>query len=189
MQRMFPFVLATWLLLPADAAWSVDGVLEINQACVNTGCFSGDSAGFPVTIDGSAGRSYRLTGDLVVPNVNASGITISTHDVRIDLNSFTIIGAACVGATSSSCRPTSGNGSGVSGGQGISVSNGSIVGMGFAGVLLSTEAEVTGLRARWNHLAGIREHSARERGPRDHRRSRLHGLREPQLRERRRNIR
>ena len=38
-------------------------MVEINQACaLSTGCFSGDTAGFPVTIDGTAGPSYRLTG-------------------------------------------------------------------------------------------------------------------------------
>jgi hypothetical protein len=56
--------LAAGLLL-ASAGWAGDGVLEINRACaVNTGCFSGDGPGFPVTIDGTAGKSYRLTGDL-----------------------------------------------------------------------------------------------------------------------------
>ena len=32
-----------------------DGVLEINHACAQSGCFSGDGAGYPVNIDGSAG--------------------------------------------------------------------------------------------------------------------------------------
>ena len=51
------------VLLSASPALAVDGVLEINQVCADkTGCFSGDAAGFPVTI-GTAG-SYRLTGNL-----------------------------------------------------------------------------------------------------------------------------
>ncbi len=38
-------------LSASPMAWAVDGVLEINQACaVNTGCFAGDTAGFPVII-------------------------------------------------------------------------------------------------------------------------------------------
>jgi hypothetical protein len=42
------------LLLFATPALAVDGVLEINQTCaVQTGCFSGDTAGFPVTISAS----------------------------------------------------------------------------------------------------------------------------------------
>ena len=41
---------AAWLAL-APMAYAVDGVLEINQTCaVNTGCFAGDAAAFPVTI-------------------------------------------------------------------------------------------------------------------------------------------
>jgi hypothetical protein len=43
---------------------AVDGVLEINQACVSVGCFPGDLAGFPVTI--SSTGSYRLTSSLDV---------------------------------------------------------------------------------------------------------------------------
>ncbi|MDG2051443.1 MAG: hypothetical protein P8M78_14920 [Myxococcota bacterium] len=43
----------------SSPALAVDGVLEINQACaVNTGCFSGDAAGLPVTI--TAAGSYRM---------------------------------------------------------------------------------------------------------------------------------
>jgi hypothetical protein len=36
-------------------------VIEINQTCATSsaGCFSGDSSASPVTIDGSARRSYR----------------------------------------------------------------------------------------------------------------------------------
>jgi hypothetical protein len=46
------------LLLFATPALAVDGVLEINQTCaVQTGCFAGDTAGFPVTIGASRARS------------------------------------------------------------------------------------------------------------------------------------
>ncbi len=160
--RRIVFALLAALAVGAAApdARASDGVLEINETCaVQTGCFSGDTALYPVTIDGSAGRSYRLTGDLVVPE-NTDGILITTHDVGIDLNDFTIIGAACVGATDSSCRPTSftGTGVGVDVGNlrfGISVRNGSITGMGRDGVFLGNQAEVTDLRLRWNGSRGI----------------------------------
>jgi len=37
--------------LATNPALASGGVLEINQSCaVNTGCFTGDSAGFPVEI-------------------------------------------------------------------------------------------------------------------------------------------
>jgi len=43
--------------------------VDFNQMCaLNGGCFSGGPAGFPVVIDGTAGRSYRLTSDPVVPD-------------------------------------------------------------------------------------------------------------------------
>jgi hypothetical protein len=80
------------LLLPiAEPALGTDGVLEINQACaVNTGCFAGDTAGFPVTI-GSPGR-YRLTGDL--DSSSSFGIQITAAHVSLDLNGFAITSAS-----------------------------------------------------------------------------------------------
>lgn len=150
-------VLILLLALPASAS---DGVAEINQACaVQSGCFAGDTAGFPVTIDGTAGRSYRLTSDLVVPNENTSGIVISTDDVGIDLNNFAIRGpVVCVGAPLV-CTPNTGAGTGIdvvsTALSGISVRNGSVRGMGNMGVRLGVQAEVTGLRVRSNRFFGI----------------------------------
>lgn len=75
-----------------------NGVLEINQACAeNSGCFPGDTAGFPVSI-GSPG-SYKLTGNLDLsghPTVPA--VSISTSFVTFDLGGFQIVGAT-------SCEP------------------------------------------------------------------------------------
>ena len=69
MRQILVLVAATlWLIPVANAD---NGVLEINQACaVHTGCFSGDDPGLPVTIDSSAGRSYRLTSDLTSSSSN-----------------------------------------------------------------------------------------------------------------------
>ena len=62
------FVLPLLTLTLALPALAVDGVLEINQACAeSTGCFAGDSPGFPVTIQDPG--SYRLTGALVLTDV------------------------------------------------------------------------------------------------------------------------
>ena len=146
------------LLLPLAPALASDGVLEINQACaVETGCFAGDTAGFPVTIT-EAGTSYRLTSRLILPDENTDGIVISTNDVGIDLNNFAIIRSGCEGVTTD-CTPASGTGSGVKATftsiLGLSVKNGSITGMGNAGVSLGSQAEVTNLRVRWNRLDGI----------------------------------
>lgn len=151
--------------LGAASAWSMpasasDGVLEINQACaLQTGCFSGDTAGLPVTITGTAGRSYRLTSDLVVPNENTSGIQVFIDDVGIDLNNFTIRGPVVCSGTPLACTPNTGSGVGIERGfsllSGTSVRNGSIRGMGNNGVLLGVQSEVTHVRARSNRLSGI----------------------------------
>ena len=75
------------LLLSAPSLHAGDGRVEINQACaVNTGCFSGDAAGFPVTIDGSAGESYLLTGSLQVPDENTTAIDITSAADRISID-------------------------------------------------------------------------------------------------------
>ena len=137
-------------------------MLEISQTCaVQTGCFSGDSAGFPVTIDGTAGDSYQLTSDLIVPDENTSGISFAqpaSSNSSIDLKGFSIIRAACVG-TNPGCTPATGSGSGIEITnaviRGISVQNGNIIGMGAYGVSLGDHASVKGLRVRWNRLAGI----------------------------------
>ena len=82
-------LLLTLLLLAlTGAAFASDGVLEINQTCaVNTGCFSGDAPGFPVTPSDSG--SYRLTSDLVLPDANTSGVSLVGSlelDVTLDLS-------------------------------------------------------------------------------------------------------
>jgi hypothetical protein len=153
-----------WLMLLVLLSWpgagaASDGVVEINQTCaVNTGCFSGDAAGYPITIDGTAGVSYRLTGSLAVPDENTDGIVVSAPSVAIDLNGFEIARAACVGATTI-CRATSGTGFGVRCSTfalpGISVKNGTITGMGNVGVKLCSHANVTNVRSRWNRTSGI----------------------------------
>jgi hypothetical protein len=104
--------LPCFLLAISVPAYAVDGVLEINQACaVNTGCFSGDTADFPVTI--SALGSYRLTSNLIVPDTK-SAITAGVGDVTIDLNGFMI---------EAQTRSTE---IGISGGSRVTVRNGSI---------------------------------------------------------------
>ena len=145
--------LALGLSTPALA---VDGVLEINQTCaVNTGCFSGDSAGLPVTI--TAAGSYRLTSNLTVPDENTGGITVSANHVGIDLNNLAIIGPVTCSGTPLACSHASGTGSGIyTEFDGISVKNGSITGMGGYGVKLGPQAEVTSLRVSNNRFTGVR---------------------------------
>lgn len=143
----------------ASVAVAGDGVLEINQTCAElTGCFSGDGAGYPVTIDGSAGRSYRLTSDLTAPNADVDGIVVSTFDVSVDLAGFRIRRLGCADVASP-CTPTSGSGSGIRVSsltrRGLSVRNGSVIGFGGYGVYGGTQATIQGVRVHWNRAEGI----------------------------------
>ncbi|MFK7894766.1 MAG: hypothetical protein AB8G23_02960 [Myxococcota bacterium] len=147
-------------LLVSLSAHAGSGVVEISQNCaVATGCFTGDLPGFPVTIDGSAGTSYALTTDLIVPDANTDGLLLAANDLSIDLAGFSIVQAGCVGGTSD-CVPTSGNGSGVARTSslqlGQAVRNGSVVGFGVAGVILGQQSRIDRVRAKYNRLFGIR---------------------------------
>jgi hypothetical protein len=147
------------LVLVAHPGLAVDGVVEINQSCAtNGGCFSGDTTGFPVSIDGSAGRSYRLTSDLVVGDENTDAIGIAAPSISIDLNGFEIVRAACAN-DQANCSAVSGSGSGIevdsSTRRGCSVYGGSITAMGQFGVLLGEQGQIRNVRARWNGLTGI----------------------------------
>ena len=112
---IFSLVFALGYSLPVQAS---DGVSEINQVCaLQTGCFSGDAPGFPVTI--SAAGSYLLTSNLEISSNLVPGISIDDSDVVVDLNGFAIECPACAqppGAgvasiTSASDRVTVANGS------------------------------------------------------------------------------
>ena len=147
------------LLLLAAPALAVDGVLEINQTCaVETGCFPNDGPGYPIFIDKPG--SYRLTSNLVVPNENTDGIRVGSSNISIDLNGFAIARMGCEEATEI-CIPESGTGSGVElsvvapDAYGISVQNGSIIGMGSHGVILGAGSRISKLQVRWNRLDGI----------------------------------
>ncbi|MBK7951061.1 MAG: right-handed parallel beta-helix repeat-containing protein [Deltaproteobacteria bacterium] len=148
------------VVVPALPALAGDGVLEINQTCaVETGCFAGDVPGFPVTIDGTSGHSYRLTSDLVVPNENTDGIVADSDDVGIDLAGFEIRGVVVCSGSPLVCTPGPGTGVGVRvpsvSLSGLSVRNGSIRGMGAYGVIAGIQGEVTHLRVRSNRVDGI----------------------------------
>jgi len=135
---------------------AADGVLEISQACAVAGCFSGDTAGFPVTITGAAGKSYLLTSSLTVPNQNTSAIQISIEGISVDLNGFTIKGTTtCNYLPYADCSPV-GTGNGISGPAIISVRNGIISGMGGYGLDLGFDSVAEDVRVLTNGLGGIR---------------------------------
>lgn len=120
------------LALPAHAG---DGVFEINQTCATTtGCFPGDSAGFPVTIQNDG--AYQLTSELTLATADQSAITVSTSSppvVTIDLRGFAIVGVATCTGEPATCSGT-GTGIGVRGVRNTTIRNGTVRGMGDIGV-------------------------------------------------------
>jgi len=151
-------VFSTLLVFPALA---IDGVQEINQTCaLQTGCFPGDSPGFPVTI--SASGSYRLTSNLEIdvglidatPDAISMG---STNGVSIDLNGFTIVCRRIV-LPSGTAPCSNGSGVGINGNlnrTGTIVRNGSIDGFANNGVNGGTACLIEGVISRNNKLSGI----------------------------------
>lgn len=154
------FISTATAVLFSTHATATDGVIEINHTCATQlGCFSGDSVGYPVQIDGSAGKSYRLTSDLIISDENTTGISARSNYLSIDLNGFSIIRSGCENITTDCVVPV-GNGHGVSSGvvglSGLTVKNGSIVGMGRRGIShLGSQGFFDNLTIRWNQNDGI----------------------------------
>ena len=154
--RLLLLLLFLALTTPALAS---DGVLEINQTCATqTGCFAGDTAGWPVTI--TVPGSYRLTSNLRL-SISLGGsqsenfIDVLADDVSIDLGGFQISCGRFL--LEGSC---SGAGSGVfvlgnSVNTGTSVKNGSIRGMATSGISLGKRAHVSHLQSELNGQDGI----------------------------------
>lgn len=140
MSRLTIFGL-TILLAFAPVALAVDGTVLINQSTITnglTGCPTGGH--FPIIICQSG--SYRLSGNLTVPDGNTTGIQISADDVTLDLNGFSILGPVVCSVSGFPEQTTcSQNGSITTAGifsvnSNITVSNGTIRGFGGFGVLL-----------------------------------------------------
>ena len=146
------------LVCGAFAAWADEGRIEINQARVDAGGITpSDTPGFPVTID--APGSYVLTSDLTGATVSETGILITTGEVTIDLNGFTLLGnTTCTGSGSAiSCSAASGLtlvGIDAVGQSNIRIHNGRVIGwnvnmrVGDAGII---EDVVT----RWSFATAI----------------------------------
>ncbi len=155
------FSFVVFMLLCAARAFALDGALEINQTCaVETGCFAGDSAGYPVTI--SVAGSYRLTSNLAIAT-DVNGIFISSSYVTLDLGGFEIAGpGSCTGTSLSLDCGGTGAGVGIVGLDvlyGVTVRNGVVrnmrldgVGVGGAG---SLGVRIEGITARHNARLGI----------------------------------
>jgi hypothetical protein len=83
--------LACIVTLIPSSVYAVDGVILIDQNhALAGGLTPGDAPGFPIPI--SQFGSYRLSGNLTVPDTNTTAIAITANHVTIDRNGFAIIG-------------------------------------------------------------------------------------------------
>jgi hypothetical protein len=149
--------MAVVLVILAAPAHAIDGVKLINQSVAVNGTASpGDDPGFPVTISQSG--SYRLSGNLTVPDPNTTAIEITADDVTLDLNGFAILGPTVCAGIPLTCNPT-GTGDGIfaAGGiENVTVVNGTVRGMGGAGVhLRGPSSLVDRVHATSNGSTGI----------------------------------
>ena len=152
------------MMLAPLCAFGVDGTVLINQSTVMA------AGGFPYTI--STPGSYRLSGNLIVPDANTTAIKIATSYVTLDMNGFGILGpTTCTGPTFAvtSCSST-GSGAGVATVitlgpplRGIAVSNGHVKGMGSYGINLDgcSGCSVEKVTAEQNGVIGILTGSGR----------------------------
>ncbi len=136
-------VCACMLAALASSLYAVDGVVLIDQSHAMAGNITpGDTPGFPVTL--SQPGSYRLAGDLIVPDGNTTAIKIIADHVTLDLNGFSIIGPTICTSSPATCPPIAqgigvqaDNGFAADGPRGIRVFNGTVRGMGSTGILIT----------------------------------------------------
>lgn len=148
-------------LLAAGAAGpvgAIDGVTLIDQLCAEqTGCLSGDTPGFPVSLGASG--SYRLSSALSVSEANLAAIEVGTDDVTIDLNGFEITGpVTCTGeGPTLSCTFFLFPGKGISAAsrERVAVRNGTVRGFALGGVALGAGGRVLDLLVEENGSNGI----------------------------------
>lgn len=168
-RRLYSLVAAAACAALASApngAHAVDGAKEIHQACVATGCFPGDTPGYPVLI--TAPGSYVLTSNLTLPDENTVAIRSEVPNVSIDLGGFAILGTTvCITGNPGSCAP-------LGAGRGIlhfpdppgpiTVRNGTIDGVGSSGIVAESGAIIEGVTIRNCGSFGVAANYARIHG-------------------------
>jgi hypothetical protein len=148
---IFPRIL--WMFAVAaifNTLYAVDGVTLIEPSRVGRGNITpNDAPGFPITI--SQPGSYRLTGNLTIPDTLTTGIEITADNVTLDLNGFSIIGPTVCTANPTVCNHSGGGGAGIHAGSfspgilapsNVRVMNGMVRGMGFHGVRLMGDGTI-----------------------------------------------
>jgi hypothetical protein len=131
------------IALLCQSVYGADSVVLIDQKAAASGkVTSKDTPGFPVTL--SDPGSYRLNGNLVVPDGATTAIEITADNVTLDLNGFSIIGPNTCTPSPTQCAISGGAGIGVVavGASGnpspsnVRVFNGTVQGMGGHGIRL-----------------------------------------------------
>lgn len=167
--RIVPLLLFVFLFATAPL-FAVDGVILIDQNRAMAGNVTpGDAPGFPITI--SVRGSYRLSGNLTVPDVDTTAIDITSAagSVTIDLNGFSIVGpvtctigsggnpTTCSGSASDPSIFGPGTGIRSAAGDSLTVRNGSILGMGRYALFASGAPRVIieNVHANENGLGGL----------------------------------
>jgi parallel beta-helix repeat protein len=136
----------------AIPSYAVDGVIEVNEVKVVA------NGGYPFKI--TQPGSYRLTGNLNVPDADTTAVQITAPNVTLDLNGFGIVGpTVCSGTppiTPFTCTP-SGAGSGVAAStvDNVTIRNGTVRGVGGTGVSIGGHSRVEGVRIISNGGGGI----------------------------------
>jgi parallel beta-helix repeat protein len=127
---------------------ATDGVIEINQTRAAVGAITaGDAPGFPIEL--TEPGSYILTSNLVV-TAGVSGILISSSDITLDLNGFTLQGP---GGTASPCHGMEADGDIAA----VTVRNGVVRDWAEDGLrlLTCTQCQVVEIRATGNGDTGV----------------------------------
>jgi hypothetical protein len=133
-------------------------VVRINQLrALHGGVTPGDGPGFPVTISRSG--SYELTSNLKLPTTTGTvGIEITTENVEIDLNGFSIIGPrVCPDAEEMYCPPHDEDASYVliAGGRNVTIKNGTLRGSLGAAIQTGAQARIEHVNVMWNAMIAI----------------------------------
>ncbi|MFT7775816.1 hypothetical protein [Roseateles sp.] len=127
--------LAAALLAGCMAGAQAQATIDQNKALAGN-VTPGDTPGFPVTLNQPG--SYRLTGNLTVPEANTTAILITSPNVTLDLGGYAILGPCAGGCGSSSlgdgvalALPNPSPGIGLAA---IEIANGTVRGMGRYGI-------------------------------------------------------
>lgn len=146
--------LAAALSLTALPASADRGSREISAECAAFGCVPGDSGGYPISLNDPG--SYILTSNLTTADPTQTLISVGSDNVQIDLNGFALIGPAICSGGTVTCTNT-GSGDGIDAGNEdfVTITNGSIRGMGDEGIRVGAFARIEDVTVTSNGDLGV----------------------------------